>query len=66
MNPERKLLIEFAGIVSEILRHDIANLGTKSEFFKCYTYPPHELPGWVGRAKNALKKAERINNGNKS
>jgi len=40
------------------LRHQIANLGTDSEFYKCYTYEGGKMPEWVSNARAAIAEAE--------
>lgn len=44
-------------LLSEILAHQIANLGHPTqEFYACYTYRHGKFPAWVPKAKKMLKR----------
>ncbi|MCK5602050.1 hypothetical protein KAR91_09280 [Candidatus Pacearchaeota archaeon] len=40
--------------LEEALEHQIANPGSRSEYYRCYTYRLGELPEWVHKSRNAL------------
>lgn len=42
------------GIIRCALKHSIANLGSKDEFYRCHTYPHGEMPDWVLSARAAV------------
>jgi len=56
-------------LLEEILKHDVANLGSKdNEFFLCYTYGSKKqpngkwkkvMPAWVDKAKKMIKELEK-------
>jgi len=54
MREERDRLRE---ALEAALKHGVANLGTKHEFYTCYTYEHGEMPEWVGVARAALEES---------
>lgn len=49
------VVMQHRALLKEILKHQIANLGSKDhEFYSCYTYEHGEMPPWVAKAKALL------------
>jgi len=42
-------------LLNEILKHQVANLGSKdNEFYNCFTYFGGKMPPWVKKAKRLV------------
>ena len=59
----RRLVGQHVKLLNEILRHQIANLGSKDEFYCCYTYAHGKMPKWVKKAKRLVLPNAEVSDG---
>ncbi len=50
----QRSVMQHRKLLREILKHQVANLGSSHEFYSCYTYEHGEMPPWVAKAKALL------------
>ena len=51
---------ELENILNEAWGHEMRNVGTKHEFYSCYTYSGGNTPHWIERTRKILNKPKKV------
>jgi hypothetical protein len=51
---------DLKAVLEEAWEHQMANVGTMHEFYKCYTYSGGKTPDWIERARKMLEKPKKV------